>query len=29
VLAARLLGEVQQGLSRLRDKMATPPPAPL
>lgn len=29
VLAARLLGEVQQGLARLRDKMATPPPAPL
>jgi GAF domain-containing protein len=29
VLAARLIGEVQQGLGRLRDKMATPPPAPL
>jgi GAF domain-containing protein len=26
VLAARLIGEVQQGLARLRDKVASPPP---
>jgi hypothetical protein len=29
VLAARLIAEVQQGLSRLRDKVATPPPPQL
>ncbi len=29
VLAARLIGEVRQGLSRLRDKAATPPPPQL
>jgi len=29
VLAARLIAEVQQGLSRLREKVATPPPPQL
>jgi GAF domain-containing protein len=29
VLAARLIGEVQRGLGRLREKMATPPPPQL
>jgi GAF domain-containing protein len=27
VLAARLIGEVQQGLARVRDKVASPPPS--
>jgi hypothetical protein len=29
VLAARLITEVQQGLGRLREKMAAPPPPAL